>query len=317
MSTVGLDYPGCPSTLHLERPMSPTRVPDDVARELTLGPESVSWQRSSDVRGFLGAGYALLLQVAYPTVGSGVRDHSNFLNEPWQRLIRTLDYIMLTVYSGEDAIEVTRKLREMHKSIKGVNPDGSRYHALEPEAYAWVQATLVHTIITVHQRFGRAMSAEEIEQLYAEWLGLGRLLGIRDGDLPADWSGFQAYFDTMIDTRLEHTETVDTVLRSLAKPALPPGLPGWTEPLWRTASAPISYVIMLSTVGLLPPALRERFGLRWTPGRERQLRAFAALSRAITPLLPKSLRIQGPMHLRVRHKAIGFDEFAPERYTRT
>jgi uncharacterized protein (DUF2236 family) len=296
--------------------MNAARLTEEEARALTLGPDSVSWQRASDVRGFLGSGYALLLQVAHPTVGSGVRDHSSFLEEPWQRLLRTLDYVMLTVYGGEDAVEVTRRLRRMHRSIKGAHPDGTRYHALEPEAYAWVQATLVHTIVTVHEHFGRALTPDETERLYREWRGLGRLLGIRSGDLPETWAGFEEYLTAMMTTRLRHTESVDSVLRSLAAPARPPLLPRWTEPVWRLARLPASHVVMLTTVGLLPAELRRRLGLTWTARQEREFRALAAVSRSLTPLLPAALRIQGPAHLRLRRRAIALDEFAPARYAR-
>ena len=58
---------------------------------------------SGDPRYFFGAGYALLLQVAHPTVGSGVRDHSNFQEDPWGRLMRTTDYLYLLVYGGPAA----------------------------------------------------------------------------------------------------------------------------------------------------------------------------------------------------------------------
>ncbi|WP_158886901.1 oxygenase MpaB family protein [Amycolatopsis anabasis] len=294
--------------------MGSVRMTDREAFALTLGRDSASWQYASDVRGFLVAGCTLLLQVAHPTIGSGVRDHSNFRQEPWQRLFRTLDYVMLTVYSGDDAVEVTRKLREMHKRIKGVNPDGSRYHALEPGAYAWVQATLVYALVMVHERFGRGIRPDDLERLYQEWLGLGRLLGIREGDLPPDWAGLLAYVDEVVETRLEHTETVDVVLRSIAAPARPPKLPAWTEPLWRVVRAPAAHVLTLCTVGLLPPVLRARFGLRWTAGQDRQLRALAAVSRALTPILPRTLRINGPLYLRTRAKAIPRDEFAPAQY---
>lgn len=289
------------------------RLSEADARALILRRDSVSWRHVSDVRGFLAAGATLMLQVAYPTVSSGVRDHSNFLNEPWQRLWRTIDYVMLTIYSGQDAVEVTTRLREMHKHIKGTNPDGSRYHALEPEAYAWVQATLVNAVVDFHEKFVRPMSASDIEGLYQEWRGLGRLLGVREHDLPADWAGFREYFVEMVDTRLEHTETGDVVLHSLANPPRPPELPGWTEPLWRVASLPMRHVLTLCTIGLLPPVLRERYGLRWTRWQDRQFRAIAALSRAVTPILPKFLRINGPWYLRIRAKAIGRDEFAPRR----
>lgn len=291
-----------------------TRLSEAQARELTLGPDSASWRYVSDVRGYLAAGYALMLQVTHPTISSGVRDHSNFLREPWQRLFRTIDYVNLTVYSGLDAVEVTARLREMHKHIKGTNPDGSRYHALEPHAYAWVQATLVHTVVTVHERLATPLSQSEVDRLYQEWVGLGRLLGIRDGDLPEDWPAFQRYFDETVRTTLEHTETSDAVLASIARPARPPALPAWAEPLWRAMWAPAAHVLTLCTVGMLPPVLRERLGLRWTPWRARQLRTICSASRALGALLPKAFRITGPAYLRARATAIGGDEFAPARY---
>src|SRR2546422_11104235 len=163
------------------------RLTEPEARARTLGPDSVSWRYSSDLRLFLGSLGALLLQVAHPTVGSGVRDHSNFQAEPWARLFRTVDWVNLTIYGGEDAIETGERLREMHRGIKGANPDGSRHHALEPGAYAWVHATLIHSAITGQRLVGTAMGDAEVRRFYREWLGIGRLIGVRDGGLPADW----------------------------------------------------------------------------------------------------------------------------------
>jgi uncharacterized protein (DUF2236 family) len=209
------------------------RLTDEQARTYVLGPDSVSWRKASDIRGFFGAGYALLLQTAHPTISSGVRDHSNYKSEPWQRLFRTLDYVNLAVYGGEDVLEVTRRLREMHKEIKGTNPDGSKYHALEPGAYAWVQATLIKAIIDVNRRFMGTMSEPEFEQLYDEWHGLGRLLGVRDGDLPERYAEFDAYFDEMVRTQLGMTESAADVIESMRNPARPPFVPRWLQPLWR------------------------------------------------------------------------------------
>ena len=122
-------------------------------RELVLGPDSLSWNVLGDARIYFAAGFALVLQVAHPTVGSGVRDHSTFQQDPWGRLLRTMDYLNLLAYGGSEAVAVGRRLRELHKPIKGINTDGSRYHALEPEAYAWVHATLIEGAIAAHLRF--------------------------------------------------------------------------------------------------------------------------------------------------------------------
>jgi uncharacterized protein (DUF2236 family) len=221
--------------------------------------------------------------------------------------------VNLTIYGGQDAVETGVRLREMHRRIKGTNPDGSRYHALEPGAYAWVHATLIHSVITAQGLFGSGMSRAEVDRFYREWLGVGRLIGLRDGDLPADWDGFLGYFEGMIAT-LEHTGTVDTVLRATKRPARPESMPAWTEPLWRVLRLPMAHVLLLTGIGTLPPALRERLGLHWTRWQAREFRMVAAASRALTPVWPTALRINGPVYLRARRRAIGYDAFAPERY---
>ena len=72
--------------------------------------------------------------------------------------------------------EMGRRIREMHKHIKGVKADGERYHALEPEAYAWVHATLAHSIVRAHELMGTPIPADEIVVFYAEWRRGGRLI---------------------------------------------------------------------------------------------------------------------------------------------
>jgi uncharacterized protein (DUF2236 family) len=281
--------------------------PDEAVR-LAVGPESITWRRAGDARTMFGAGAALLLQVAHPTVAAGVREHSNFKEDPWGRLWRTLDYVHMLDYGGpENAVRTGRAMRAMHQRIKGTAPDGRRYHALEPEAYAWVHATLALTIVGSHEHFGRPFSDEQRRRFYAEWLGLGRLLGIRERDLPDSWEGFRVYVDELCATRLEPSDVVDDVLESLADPKAPPvrGLDGRAgSGFWRAIAAPSSHTMRLATVGLLPAPARQRLGLEWTRGMERELNAIGRLSRSTTPVLPRSLRIVGPRYLRWRRDEI-------------
>ncbi len=168
---------------------------DEELEHLLVGPDSVTWHFTSDARLYLVMLYPLLLQVAHPTVGAGVRDYSDFEKRPWNRLLRTVDYVTLLVYGGHDAVAAGRRLRALHKQFRGVREDGERYYALEPEAYAWVHATLIETYVAGHAHFGTPMSRAEIEQFYREYRGLGRLIGVRESDLPEDWQDFREYFD--------------------------------------------------------------------------------------------------------------------------
>jgi uncharacterized protein (DUF2236 family) len=269
-----------------------------------VGPDSVIWRYAGDVRILAAAGYALVLQVAHPTVAAGVREHSNYAADPWGRLLRTLDYANLMVYGEAKAAATTgRRLREMHRRIGGTAPDGRSYSALEPEAWAWVHATLVEAIVAGHRRFGRRLDARQVEQLYAEWRAIGRLVGVREQDLPTDWSGFRAYFDAMVERRLEDNDVVHGVLSSLARPAAPP-IPLLTAWAWRIGRIPIARLFSLATVGLLPPLLRERCGLGWSRAQELELGALGAAVRSLTPIMPAYLANVGPGYLGWRNEAI-------------
>jgi uncharacterized protein (DUF2236 family) len=141
---------------------------------------------------------------------------------------------------------------------------------------------------------------------------LGRLIGVRERDLPATYAGFDDYFDTMVRERLTDNETVQTVLATLTTPATPP-LPKTLRRLWPVASVPLSTALRLSTVGMLPPLLRDRFGQRWTRANDLELRAIARASRALTPVLPKAIKISGPGYLKWRSDEIAALAAAGER----
>jgi uncharacterized protein (DUF2236 family) len=272
--------------------------------------DTITWRRASDARLLIAAGYALLLQVSHPTVGAGVGEHSQFRRDPWGRLLRTLDYTYTMIYGGPQAAgEMGLRIRSFHKQIRGTRPDGRRYHALEPQAYAWVHATLAEAIVRGQACFGRPFTGQQREQFWKEWRTLGRLLGIRDADLPADWAGFRDYFQEMVELRLAHTKAVDDVLEALARPARPDVGGAWAV-AWPLARVSLAHVLALATVGLLPAQLRERFGLGWTAANELEWRLLASGLRAATPLMPAWLANAGPGYLRWRAEAIARKDVA-------
>ena len=186
-----------------------------------LTPELQAWRRGSDPRGLLLAGRALVLQVAHPTVAAGVREHSGFRADPWGRLERTLESLYTVLYSPDAAAECAR-LRALHRTIRGVAPGGRRYSALEPEAYAWVHATIIETIAVAQAWAARPLEGEQLDRYYAEMREVGGMLGLRSGDLPETWDGFLAWYDGMVRTRLEDSDVVQQVIDSLSRPARPP-----------------------------------------------------------------------------------------------
>jgi uncharacterized protein (DUF2236 family) len=165
------------------------------------------------------------------------------------------------------------RLREMHRTIKGVDGQGRRYHALHPEAYAWVHATLVRGAIDAQRLFGEGIPGDELPSYYTDMRRVGLLLGLHEHHLPPDLESFDAYYDAMVRDRLEDNTAVRDVLASVRRPAKP-GTKFVPGPLW----APVSWFVgaraYLVTVGTLPVVLRERLGLAWSAEQERQLLRF-------------------------------------------
>ena len=279
--------------------------------ELVPGPNSLTWRILGDARGLSSAGFALLLQVAHPTVGAGVTEHSDFKADPWGRLWRTLDYVALSVYAGPQRAGATgRTIHDMHQRIKGTKPDGQRYHALEPEAYAWVHATLAIAGVEGTRRFVKPLRPDQKQAFWREWRPLGRTLGIRDRDLPTTWPGVIAYYERMVAERLERTTAFDDVLATLGGPV--PAPPFIAPVAWRLIQPLALRGTRQAGVWMLPPALRERFGVSWTPAEELEMQLLSRASRAATPVMPRQIRRSGEGYLKLRGDALTpFDATAP------
>jgi uncharacterized protein (DUF2236 family) len=65
----------------------------------------------------------------------------------------------------------------------------------------------------------------------------------------------------------------------------------------------------LATVGLLPASARRALGLDWTRANGVEMHAIGRVSRAATPVMPRSLRVVGPGYLRWRSDAIAGGPF--------
>ena len=275
------------------------------------GPDrSIVRRRATDVRLFGAAGYALLLQVAHPTIAAGVRDHSGFATDPWGRFFRTADFVNLLVYGSPDtARTVSTRLRAMHRSIRGTDPAGRAYNALEPSAYAWVHATLAEAIVRGHRLFGTPLSAAEREQFWSGWRELGEILGVAAADLPTTWPDFQRYLSEMTDGVLEDNDVVHAVIA--ASDHAVGGSPfAWLDPrLWALAGRPLGTYGRFLTTGTTPAPLRRKLGLPWSATQQRAFDVVAAAHRAAGPVLPKHLRCAGPLALRARRAELARGPF--------
>jgi uncharacterized protein (DUF2236 family) len=244
---------------------------------------TAAWKYFGDFRDALLAGQVLVLQVAHPVVAAGVRDHSDYTSDPWTRLMRTGASLSIYVYGGVAGAQVeAARLRSLHRSFTGTS-DGHRYSALDPDAYAWVHATLVKVPVDTQRFFGRTLSTSELDEYYAQMCDIGRVLGVRERDLPPDWAAFERYYDSMV-AGFAGNPTITTLfetIRTVRKPV--PWLP---DSWWRWHGRAQMFLIRAT----LPPAFRQRLGLQWTPDDQRKFARFAYAVRLLATPIPPGLR---------------------------
>lgn len=252
-----------------------------------------------DPRLILTAPCALLLQVAHPTVSAGVKEHSDYLNNPWLRLLRTLDFVFIMTFGKpKDMIDMGEVIKQIHTEIRGTKSNGQKYSALEPEAYAWVHATLAYLFVKGNEYFGEQMSKQEIEELWNEWKEIGYLIHVQKKALPETWNDFLIYFDKMIDERLEKTPEVCDLIQVLNNPPAPIKL--LQGKLWNATMIPVSNLSMLLTGGLLPPKARKLLGITWSPFHQFAFDSYTKISKKTTPYIPNFILNSGPLYIQLR-----------------
>jgi uncharacterized protein (DUF2236 family) len=254
-----------------------------------FGPASVTWRIDREAILFLGAGRALLLQLAHPWVAAAIADHSRTLLDPIGRFHRTFELMFTFVFGSRDgALAAARRLHRRHAMITGVLPEaigpfaaGSTYTANDVAALRWVHATLVETSAMAYGLVLPPLSVEERERYWEENRRFAALFGLQPSDLPADWSGFADYNAAMAAS---DTLTVSPAAREIAGQIFA-GVRRWLRP-------PRWYLAL--SVDMLPERLRTGFALD-IDERDRRAadRALGWIRRAY-PCLPSRLRYVGP-----------------------
>jgi uncharacterized protein (DUF2236 family) len=240
---------------------------------------------------FLGGGPAVLLQVAHPLVAAGVFDHSDFRRDLWRRLVHTLRALYLIAYgTKEEADRAAELVQAVHTHVHGATrtqlgrfQPGTPYSASDPELMLWVHATLVQASLAVYERFVHSLSGEDQECYYQEMALVARLFGT-PAVIPRSLADFRDYFSAQI---AGETIAVTAPAKEVASVILEARLP-----------APLRVFVpahRLSTAALLPPSLREQYGLRWSAFHELALQMAARSFRiTATPVLAAASRLTPP-----------------------
>ncbi len=92
-----------------------------------FGPSSMMWRIDKEAAIFLGAGRALLLQLAHPWVAAAIAQHSRTLADPIGRFHRTFSFMFTMVFgTTEQALAAARRLHQRHAHISGTLAEPGR-----------------------------------------------------------------------------------------------------------------------------------------------------------------------------------------------
>jgi uncharacterized protein (DUF2236 family) len=275
----------------LEQRLEAVRMAAAGPAEGVFGPASVTWRVDREAISFLGAGRALLLQLAHPWVATAIAQHSRAPADPIGRFHRTFDVVFTMVFGTLDqALAASRRLHRRHQAVTGTMPadigpfdKGSPYRANDVAALRWVFATLIDGAVQAHDIVLPALTGGERERYYAESKLFAALFGLAPDDLPADWPAFAAYNAEMW---CSDSLTVGAAARDIAQELLSGAGTLLRIPRWYRAL----------TAAMLPEGLRAQFDLAFDDRERRRAERAIAVIRRLYPLLPPRLRYVAPYH---------------------
>jgi uncharacterized protein (DUF2236 family) len=240
------------------------------ALESGLTKMSVYKRVNGDVAILLGAGRALLMQVAHPDVAAGVADHSRFERDLIGRLRRTLIASYGLVFgTTEEADRIAARLHAVHDRVRGPG-----YFANDPALLLWVHATLVDSALTMYELMYGPLSEGDAEAFYSEARTVVARLGCPIESQPAGFRDFRAYVASMSATLRfsgQGRDVADALLRA-------PQVPSPLRPAARALS-----------LGSLDPALRSQLQ-PWSAADQLVYKALVASAWVLLNVAPRHAR---------------------------
>jgi len=202
-------------------PYDPAREDDGL-----FGPESVTWRVMSSRIMWVAVLRALYLQALHPRVIRGTLQNAATITEPadaWARLRRTRTFIETRTFgTTAEAERAGRRVRKIHVSLTGTDPDGTRYRVDDPELLLWVHCGEVSSCADIARRSRLPFSAGDLDAFVAEQRTSAELIGINRNAAPTSMAELDAYYER-IRPRLYACDEAKQALRLTFHPPVPDG----------------------------------------------------------------------------------------------
>lgn len=150
--------------------------------------------------------------------------------------------------------------------------------ALHPELQMWMAATLYATATDLYQRVYGRVDCSTARRAYSEFSVLITCLGVPVGEWPESQQEFWIYWDNQI-TKLSVSPSDALFAKDVGESI---EMPGWVQRL--------KVFLRAVTIEMLPPRIRDLYGLRSTSSTRFLYRTWMGFSRAVYPAFPKKMR---------------------------
>ncbi|KAJ5293617.1 hypothetical protein PENANT_c002G03910 [Penicillium antarcticum] len=227
---------------------------------------------------FAGSGATLLLQAALP----GIREetaggHKELATELIDALQAHISYISCLVFGTR--AERKTLIDMLHNGEPPLLGGGrSNRFAQQPALQLWMAATLYATATDFYQRVYGRVDYASAQLAYKEFTLLMNCLGVPPGTWPETREAFWSYWDRQVSEL-----TVSSDAAQFAK-----DLRESTDmPRWVQTMKPF---LRVSTIEMLPPKLRDAYGLRSTVATRAIYRTWMGFSVAVYPAMPNKWR---------------------------
>lgn len=236
----------------------------DPAADMGFGKHSVLRKVVSEPVCGLFVQRALVMDVAHPKVGAGVRDHSRFQHLPVRRLWGTMDLGTQLVFGDADISRAAaRRIYAFHDHVNGhvteppaADDDPHTYTAHDATLLRWVWATIIDSVEVAFTRWVRPFDDGEADQFYDDACSFARFFGIPGELIPPDRAAFAEYLDAVLSSDLlASTPTSHAMVHDVLWHPMVPG--------------PLTRAPRVLAIGLLDPRLVKRLDLELSPADQR------------------------------------------------
>ena len=230
---------------------------------------------------------ALILGGTHPVAYQGTSQSSLARERPFTRLAHTAR-IFETVFFGtrSEADRVLDAVRTLHSGVSGrldrdagAWPEGTAYDAFDPGLMLWTMAVLADSSRVAFETLVRPLRRHERESLWQDWVRFGELFGMPRDVAPRSSREFELWMQGEVAGPRHVMPEALVVGRAIAHDTpVPPG--------------PVQVGIQVTNhlvVGMLPPRVRDLYGLSWSWRDEVRFRAEARAVRASRHVVPKGV----------------------------